>query len=161
MSRRVCIVLFLLYAAGLAVLTLTPSSDINPLRENWVPFQSSWPTLVNAWNVLLHPEYMRYLDDGGLIQIVGNLVLFIPAGWLLPCVIGRQISTAVVVTLSALVSLAIEVTQLNLVPGRMASIDDVIFNTVSAFIGAKTSNLFSRALGGRPAGSGEDAVRGP
>jgi glycopeptide antibiotics resistance protein len=162
MTRRGCIAPFLLYVAGLSVLTLTPSSDINPLRENWVPFQSSWPTLVNAWNVLLHPEYMRYLDDGGLIQIVGNLVLFIPVGWLLPCVTGRQISTAGLVMLSALVSLTIEVTQLNVVPGRMASIDDVIFNTLSALIGAKTSNLFWRALGRRrhaPGGTQPGAPR--
>jgi glycopeptide antibiotics resistance protein len=161
MTRRGCIVLFLLYTAAVALITLTPSSDVNPLRENWIPFQSSWPTLVNAWNVVLHPQYVRYLDDAGLIQIVGNLVLFAPLAWLLPCVSGRQISTVAVVALSALVSLTIEVTQLNLVPGRMANVDDVIFNTLSAWIGARTSTLFWRALGCRRRGERTPSAGAP
>jgi glycopeptide antibiotics resistance protein len=140
-SRRASAALFVVYVIVLGFLTLTPSSDTNPLRQNWIPLQSTWPTLVNLWIIVRHPEYLRYVDDGGLIQIVGNLLLFIPFGWLVPQIHPKLRPTLRVVALAALVSFMIEVSQLLFIPSRMASIDDVILNTLSAFIGIESAGI--------------------
>jgi glycopeptide antibiotics resistance protein len=148
-SRPGRIALLFLYAIALALLTLTPSSDENPLRQSWIPLQSIWPTLVNLSSIARHPEYVKYVDKGGMIQIVGNLLLFVPFGWLVLRIFPQVSSTVRLVGLAAVVSLAIELTQLLFVAGRMASVDDVLLNAVSALIGVKTSDAFWRAVEGR------------
>jgi len=145
-TRRGAIVLLLGYALVLVLLTLTPSSDENPVRQSWIPLQSTWPTLVNLAGVLRHPEYLEFLDTGGLVQIVGNLLLFIPFGWVVPRVFPQLKPTLRLIGIAALISLAIELVQLFVVAGRMASIDDVILNAASSWIGLRTTDAFWRAV---------------
>lgn len=85
------------------------------------------------------------------IQIVGNIVLFIPLGFLLPCICNRISSTIKVLKISSMISLSIELLQLlgSLIykaTYRFADIDDIILNTLGALIGFIILKLINRKL---------------
>ncbi|ARK30835.1 VanZ family protein [Halalkalibacter krulwichiae] len=66
--------------------------------------------------------------------LVGNIVLFLPMGFLLPFISKKLRRLSLVVLLAFLTSLLIEVSQF-LFTHRVANIDDVILNTLGATIG--------------------------
>ncbi|WP_179395009.1 VanZ family protein [Lacticaseibacillus absianus] len=68
-------------------------------------------------------------------QSLGNVVWFIPFGFGLPAVRRRRPRWWTVLTVSVLFSLVIETMQFLLYSG-VADVDDLIFNTVGALIGA-------------------------
>ncbi len=70
--------------------------------------------------------------------LIGNIVLFLPLGFLLPMVY-RGLSKAIVkvVIIGMFVSIFIEVNQF-VFTYRVANIDDVILNTVGTFLGMLT-----------------------
>jgi hypothetical protein len=82
-------------------------------------------------------------DRLGLFNVVGNVAMFVPVGWLLAVLVGRR---RVLRALFACVglSMAIEVTQLFV--GRFSDIDDVILNTTGAVLGACVALLIRTAL---------------
>jgi glycopeptide antibiotics resistance protein len=77
----------------------------------------------------------------GVVQLVGNLLLLLPLGALLPVALpGARLRDAVLVALA--VSLTIELVQWRVAAGRMADVDDVWLNTVGAALGWLTSRAF-------------------
>lgn len=126
-----------MYLAALAALTLTPSQDVPPSRLSLDPLATIGPTLANLWNVATHPQSLRYIDRAGLVQIIGNVLLFFPLGWLVSVLWPRLRPATRVLGVSAAISVAIELSQLTFIPGRMAATDDVLLNTVGALCGAK------------------------
>jgi len=68
----------------------------------------------------------------GLINVVGNVVMFVPVGALLVAAVGDSVRRAVVG--SALLSLTIECCQYQI--GRAADVDDVLLNTAGGLLGA-------------------------
>ena len=73
-----------------------------------------------------------------LAGVIGNVILFAPLGVVLEA---RGVAGRRVVLIGALLSIAIEATQL-LIPGRTTSVDDVLLNTV----GVATGYLVSARL---------------
>jgi glycopeptide antibiotics resistance protein len=67
----------------------------------------------------------------GVANVVGNVVMFVPLGWLLRLVTGRTWRAVVV---AAAFSTFIETVQF--FTGRAADVDDVVLNTTGALLGA-------------------------
>jgi glycopeptide antibiotics resistance protein len=73
----------------------------------------------------------------GLIDVCGNIVLFIPFGALVAIAVGpKRPRVLLSFFLGLLLSIAIELIQLQL-PTRTTDVDDVIFNTIGTFLGAR------------------------
>ena len=135
------------YAAVLAVVTLAPirwRSDLARYRNNWRP------QLVPIWNMVVN------LRDGDrvlatLAGAAGNVVLFMPLGFLLPMLapwfdrFWRTVATGFV--LSSL----IELSQVAFPGVRRADVNDVLMNTLGAAVGYLVYRLAVRARSGRRA----------
>ncbi|HEU5153876.1 MAG TPA: VanZ family protein, partial [Gemmatimonadales bacterium] len=80
--------------------------------------------------------------DLGLLDIILNLLLFLPLGIGLGLLLGTR--AAVAIGLSC--SIAIELTQLHLIAGRDASLRDVITNTLGSGLGASLVTLWRAVL---------------
>jgi hypothetical protein len=70
--------------------------------------------------------------DGGLADAIVNVILFVPLG-AAAALTGR--STLAAVALGAALSGSVEFAQISLIPGRDASIGDLVFNTLGAAVG--------------------------
>ncbi len=122
-------VVFLLFAAfisGLASLTVLPSSDSGKLlindiyKLNIIPFHTIIQQFASGdFNMLL-------------INIVGNIVMFIPFGYC-PALLWHGFTPANAIMTGFCTSLFIETTQFFI--GRSADIDDLILNTLGAALG--------------------------
>lgn len=132
--------------AGLAVFavltaTLRPEEppggvNVTPLDHHWRAFRAALRGGPRQQEILL---YLLY-------DVVGNVLLFVPVGvalaglsrarhlgWLLLTTVG----------LAATLSISVELVQ-RLIPGRTTDIDDVIFNTLGALLGALGLVLYRR-----------------
>jgi hypothetical protein len=98
----------------------------------------------SAWStdrVLLFPA-----GGDGLRDVLLNVVLFVPLGFLLERSHGGRRSVASVLALGVLASLAIEGTQLFLL-GRWTTLSDVVANGAGAALGALGSATIRRRIG--------------
>lgn len=96
-----------------------------------VTFQDvSWSTA----NYIPFKEIFRYDIGSSLFykNILGNMLLFLPYGFFIGMYVKID-KPLLVVALSAVASLAIEVTQL--VIGRVFDVDDIILNIIGAVVG--------------------------
>lgn len=112
--------------------------NLVPLRHHWAAFQC-WLRDCPAADAALH-----YL----LVDVVGNVLLFIPLGLTFAAASSRATRwgrLAAATVSGALLSLLIESVQLAL-PSRATDVDDVLFNTLGALLGAVVGVL---AFGGR------------
>ena len=91
-----------------------------PFRINWIPFV----------NIL---DYESSLKDI-LINIPGNIAMFLPTGILLPLIYQNMDSPKKVVLTGAAISLGIEILQLPF-SSRVSDIDDLILNTTGCLLG--------------------------
>ena len=73
--------------------------------------------------------------DGWLINIIGNIAMFIPVGLVWPFCFKELDTIGKTILVGAGFSLLIEITQLPFY-GRCSDIDDLILNTTGIFIGA-------------------------
>ncbi|WP_062389712.1 VanZ family protein [Demequina iriomotensis] len=99
-------------------------------------------------------EIRRALETGAggpRLNLIGNIVLFIPFGTVVALMTPRGFALRVLTAtfLGAALSTAIESTQYLL--GRVADVDDVILNTAGAFLGALAAGIVL-ALGDSDAG---------
>lgn len=113
---------FLLLASVVVVLglTLSPGMSSGMRSVNLRPGHDIWLELHN-----LNPRV-------GLINIFGNVAMFVPIGFLLVTAVGDGIARAVLG--GALLSTTIECCQYQI--GRAADIDDVLLNATGALLGA-------------------------
>jgi glycopeptide antibiotics resistance protein len=124
--RWVFVVCFLIYAAVVAWVTLRPRPSSVKVPVEWIPFN-------NIIHVLRDGRSVSYQTAG---QLLGNIALFVPFGWLVPMLWRKLRFVWLVVALAGATSVAIEVSQRLFITGRETSIDDVILNVAGAFIGA-------------------------
>lgn len=121
--------------AVLAVLTATLRPEEPPGGVNITPLDHHWRALRAALRGgPRQADLLRYL----ILDVGGNLLLFFPVGVALAGLAGARTRAGVVgrtVLGAALLSLAIELGQ-RWIPGRASDIDDVIFNTLGALLGA-------------------------
>jgi glycopeptide antibiotics resistance protein len=73
--------------------------------------------------------------DGWLINIIGNITMFIPVGFVWPFCFKKLDTIGKVVLAGGGLTLFIELTQLPFY-ARCSDIDDLIMNTTGVFIGA-------------------------
>jgi glycopeptide antibiotics resistance protein len=135
------------YAAALVVVTLAPirwRADLARYRINWRP------QLVPVWNLVVN------LRDGDrvlatLAGAAGNVVLFLPLGFLLPMLAPRLGRFWPTVGAGFVLSAAIELSQVAFPGVRRADVNDVLMNTVGAALGYLLYRLAARARSGRRA----------
>lgn len=96
------------------------------------------------WANLVPFETIRWaLDDGlmsGLFQVVGNVMILAPLGFLLPITWERFRRPQTMLWVGLLAPIGIELTQLSIsmalgVPYRVFDVDDIILNTLGVMLG--------------------------
>ncbi|MFG1923794.1 VanZ family protein [Cryptosporangium sp. NPDC048952] len=119
------LLLLVIYLAITAAITLGPGDPEAAAgagaADNYTPFA----------------EINRSLADGSLrslAQVVGNALLFVPFGILVPLSFPR-LSIVTAVLAAAAASAVVELVQLTHIAGRMFDIDDVILNVAGALFG--------------------------
>lgn len=109
---------------GVLLITLTARPFGYDGRTDLVPFHPLWNALTGE------------IDATRVAAIFGaNILLFVPIGVLLPLRWPRLDRLGIVILITACLSAAIEVTQYYMNTGRVAQLDDVIFNTLGGLIG--------------------------
>lgn len=105
------------------------------------------------YNVTLFQEITRFYQYGKshswdlfLINVVGNVVVFIPFGVFLPRLFTRCRNLFLTVLLSLELSLAVEITQLLSKVGRF-DVDDLLLNTVGGLLGYILAMIWTDARG--------------
>jgi glycopeptide antibiotics resistance protein len=99
----------------------------------------------------------------GVVNVLGNIILFVPLGWLTAVIVLHAPSTPALQGLrrgclaGLALSLSIEVLQYFL--GRAADVDDVLLNTAGAVLGAATGATLSAARRRRVAAATESLPR--
>lgn len=130
-----------LYIAGVIAFTMLPLTSVedvvcsnNPVRL--IPFQS-FATALEVTNGYTLAQTLR---SAYFLQILCNILLFVPLGFLARAVFKRRILTAGLIALGT--SLTIELGQLTGLWGyypcayRIFDIDDLITNTTGGIVGA-------------------------
>ena len=120
-KRELTIITFFSYVIGVLSQALK-LGDKETSFINLVPFK----IIIRDIKSLINGDYLIFL-----INIVGNILLFIPIGILVPML--WKIKDRYVILIGFLISLSIEITQLYL--GRVTDIDDLILNTSGVIIG--------------------------
>ena len=119
--RLILIPLLLIYLLALFALALRPSDATSVDWINLVPLSS----------------IARGFRQGGalfLINIVGNIVVFLPLGLLLPSIDKRFNSWVRIMIIGITISLLIETLQL-VSAQRVADVDDLLLNGIGAVLG--------------------------
>ena len=127
-QHRVGTALAMLGLAGVVVATLAPSDD-------------------PRGRALMTPLLCLVCGDQGGADVAVNLLLF------LPFAIGLRLSGRswpATVALSALISFTVELLQLTVVPGRDASLGDLVSNAASGAIGATLGRFLPAAVAPPP-----------
>ena len=109
----------LLVGAVLAVFAVTTMSGAGATGVNLIPGSG----ITSAWNNINR--------DLGLLNLVGNVLMFTPVGFLLPLASRVRLRGVV----AACASLSVTVELLQLVLGRSLDIDDVLLNTLGGALG--------------------------
>lgn len=116
---------------------------------------TQWPTLADdgafdRLDLVLAWAYARGLPaaiDVPVVEAVANVVMFVPFGVLFPLVARR--SPWLAVPAGAAFSTMIELSQLTFFPGRVATVQDVVMNTLGAAVGAALLAAHGRRAGSR------------
>ncbi|MCW8382451.1 VanZ family protein [Streptomyces justiciae] len=100
---------------------------------------------------LLPLQDLLAMDAG---QVIGNLLVFAPLGFLAPLRFAPLASMRRVLALGAGCSVLVETAQYVLRLDRVSSVDDVLLNTAGAALAALMSRRWWRAVSGPPAPAG-------
>lgn len=150
MKKRnpVTAILFLCYGAFLVFLLFDRNPTISDLpyweqirsRCNFVP----WQTVGNYWDVLTRPEYYmekwgtvsvyRYQAAVAAINILGNIVMFVPLGVFLPILWPRLQKAWKAISMGFLAIVLVELCQLVTLRGR-CDVDDLLLNVPGVILG--------------------------
>lgn len=130
--QKVCWVIFICYTILICYYTIfaesmgrAPGDVIGTPRYNLVPF-----TEIRRFIVYRNQLGIRAF----MLNVVGNVVAFIPCGFLLPAISRRCRRMHKCVLIGFLISFVIECTQLAFRVGSF-DIDDMMLNTLGVFIG--------------------------
>lgn len=134
-ARMLCVALFYLYLFYLTyLLFLSPSYGRTlgvPREYNLLPFKT-------ISNYIIYREYVN--TNILIINIIGNVVAFMPMGFFIPILFRKKRSFWKVILFSALISLFVELLQFKLVVGSF-DVDDIILNTLGGAIGFVIFNM--------------------
>lgn len=125
---------YLLYLAQMTVFPLS-TGIIFKRQYNFVPFK----TITMFIPGLLEHGLVNDMHDTNLtasaINIIGNIVVFIPVGLIVPLMGDKYKKFRNTFLIGFGISLVIEITQLFFVEGRCMDVDDLILNTMGAAAG--------------------------
>ena len=142
------LILLIAYMGLVAMLTLSPYTGeiLYEKHYNLVPFRSIHNYNLYLINHGMFSSFNSFKNSmTAIINLLGNLFLLFPAGLMLPLAFPGSITLKKTVKYAFFTSLTIEVLQFFFLRSRIADVDDVIFNTLSAFIGyAIYRIIFSR-----------------
>lgn len=102
-------------------------------------------TMDDSWEMIPFVSWIKVFDGENialLTQILANILLFIPLGFLLPCCFKRCRKYRYTILYSAILSLAIELIQ-GITQIGLFETDDVIHNTLGACIGVVAFRFLS------------------
>lgn len=142
-QKRLWAVLFGLYCA-LMLWLLFDRSGYDPavpyadqLKWNLIPFETIalFARLLDSAN----PEFRKF----AVINLFGNVIMFIPLGFLLPKVFHRQNRLWKVLLTTALLIIGVELAQLLTLLGSFDT-DDLILNVLGAAIGYGFYKLYDK-----------------
>lgn len=156
-SRMVLVGAAVTYGAGVVAFTMFPLPDLTP----------AWCDAFAATDPVLRPltfvsdihrdtagmSLVGTLTSAAVMQVVLNVVLFVPFGLLGRVLFEWSRTTTVVVAAAA--SLAIELTQYTAVWGifpcayRIADVDDLLLNTIGAVLGVAVAGVGVRLVPSR------------
>lgn len=94
---------------------------------NFIPFK-------NLYIYITTPRMTLAIIKEAVVNIVGNIIIFIPAGILLPCLFKQLTNFKKYLFSMTIVIIIIEVSQLLLMLG-MCDIDDLILNLIGSILG--------------------------
>ncbi len=138
-------VLAVAYVAFVLAMTLLPIQ--------WSHELSRWPDHRRAQLVPLAPVVSTILTDQHrlttIAEVGGNVLLFLPAGCLLPLVARWLDRGGRVVLAACCSSVAIELYQLRMPGIRRADVNDVLANTLGAALGWLALRMVERLLAAR------------
>src|ERR1700712_1204781 len=121
-ARRVAALLLAVMVAAVVVIVFTPGPpDPNGQQD------------LHRYLEQAHVNGLPYWISYDLVQDLSNVVMFIPLGLLGSLALRRH--NYLVVLAAACASGFIELVQLVLLPDRVASLQDVLCNTIGAFLG--------------------------
>ena len=137
MTRRLLVAAMAVYLLVVGLITLTPSTG-----DGHSPM----------WYVMrfLHRFGTTWVTESGL-ELVANVVLFVPFGLLGVPLVGRRRWWWVVVG-GVLLTCAIETAQLG-IPGRVSDVRDLVANTTGAIVGTAAALVAGGIRRGRSLGS--------
>lgn len=129
------------------VLCLTLRPERVSYGVNLVPLSQHLPALRAVLRGGRHAEAAVHFL---VVNVLGNMALFFPLGLTLAGALGgsRRRRFAMAVGSAAALSVSIELVQLGL-PSRTTDVDDVIFNTLGAAVGAATFLVLEGRFRGR------------
>ena len=104
---------------------------------NLIPF-----TTVRLYLRALGNENVR---QEALVNLIGNVLLFLPYGWLLPRIFPSCRKAGVLLTVTVITTLCVEVTQLLTLRG-IFDVDDILLNGLGVFGGYVLWRLSKRSL---------------
>jgi glycopeptide antibiotics resistance protein len=126
--------IYLLYLAQMTIFPLNIGISLDR-RVSLIPFK----TIMQFIPVLLKNGLMTNSGNphlnAGAINIIGNVVVFIPVGILIPLISVRVRRFRATAILGFTTSLAIEILQFLFAEGRTMDTDDLILNTLGVAIG--------------------------
>jgi glycopeptide antibiotics resistance protein len=120
--RPIATLLLLAYVPVVLALLWSPGTEVASAEDNLIPFA----TIRAVWNDTAPP--------GVLTQAVGNVLLFVPLGFLARRAFPRVAGTVLVVFI-AVAAAAAEYYQGKYVAGRIIDVDDAILGAVGGFLG--------------------------
>jgi glycopeptide antibiotics resistance protein len=103
-------------------------------KVHYIPFESTFHSVKLAVTNKFGPPHKLHFRYITIRNIVGNILLFLPWGFLAPILFYKTRRFKNVVVSAVLISLFVETTQFIFVVG-VADIDDVILNTLGAMVG--------------------------
>lgn len=133
--RELVLAAFVLFMAGLMIFTLegdwdTPAAMLASARTRLATMDRIW---LQPFNTIVKSFHSTELD-AFLINIVGNIVMFMPWGFCLPILWRKFRSVPVMIAMCLGLTLFIECTQLFI--NRFVETDDVILNSLGGILGA-------------------------
>lgn len=125
-KRELIMNLFFLYLLAILYVTLHP-------------FHFSPPGLNGNINLIpyvqMHYQYQYKPPFFWIIYTLGNIIMFLPFGFLFPMLHNKRFRLLITISLATLCSLLIETTQYFFTDDRAADIDDLLLNIIGSIFG--------------------------
>lgn len=143
MKKNSLKIIFIIYLAILIKLIFFK----RPWQSVLASFKSGEPSTPIAFNLIPFETIQLYLNEIpgsgiAITNLLGNIIIFIPLGFLLPLLAPKINSYKKIIIISAAFSLFLEITQATMRLGSF-DIDDLILNTAGALMGYFTYKKFT------------------